>query len=753
MFGGTLYRRLLITLILLGTLLVLFMLAVVGISTDRKTVDLIFTKDADLLEQIAYSSQFVDNVAKTFTMSLFTDDIITDLLGADEPDLRETVHLMNEIKAKVNVFSAIYSVYVYNKDSGWLYSTTRMARQSIEDLFDRGIRDIILAGDMPGRLSAVPRTIANGENSSHIPAENVLTYILPMNRYDEGEFPSALIVNLKADFLMETIERLSRESTSTVIVFDDQARIIGHRDPVLFRKPLTGDYLEVFEHLKTSAQGDFSLDGHRVLASLIHKPDTGWWFLKTTPYLEVTGVLRGQRILLAMIAVAFLAIAILLSVLLSRRLYQPIRGLVRHVERLAPPAEGLNRDELTFVTEAFSEAVEKVRSLSALRGESIQSVTARTVRNALLGVPKGVKNLQALLPEEGGAPRLRVMLLRPDPGEDPEIKNALLGGLGFVLFEGKTVIRFETGLGFSITNDEGDVVVLGTTDRILNNIRSRYEDRIADLRGWSVSTAYSSNTDDLENVPYLYQEAMDLIEYRFVFGPGSIMHLEDVEERVDESVPFPADEEKTMIEALQEGRQEEAIDTYARISAIVSRYSYDGMRMGFARVASSIFNFLNFSAAIPPRDPRFKYLDFIARLGSCRYLSSVDGLMRELIGSVIEALRKNVGDKTLGKVQAVRDHIHSSYTDPNVNLAVTASALRMSAVYLGRIFKKATGLSFNAYLTKVRLEEAARRLQETDDKVETISTDVGISNTRFFVMKFKEAYGMTPSGYRSASFR
>lgn len=750
MFGSSLYKRFLITLILLGTALVLFMLAVVGIGTDRRTADLIFTKDAELLEQIAYSSQFVDNVAKTFTMSLFTDDITAELFGVEFPDLRETVLLMNEVKAKVNAFSAIHSVYIYDEDHGWLYSTNRNARQEIGDTLDRGISDIILAGNMPGRLSAVPRTIASSGQSPRFPAENVFTYILPTNRYDKGGFPSALIVNLKADFLMETIKRLSRESESSVIVFDDQARVIGHEDPTLFREQLTGDYLEAIKNLESSGQGAITLDGRRFLASLVHQPDTGWWFLKTTPYREVAAILRGQRILLLIIAAVFLAIAVLLSVLFSRRLYQPIRGLVHHVERLAPPTEGLNHDELSFVTEAFSEAMEKVRSLSALRGESIPSLTAQKVRKALLGVPGGIEELHTLLLEEGKTSRLRVMLLHPDLGEEAEIKSALLGGLRFVVFEGDAIVRSEEGSGFSITTDEGDVAVLGTSDEILETIRLRYEDRIADLRGWTVSTAYSSDSSSVEDVPRLYQEAMELIEYRFVFGPGSLLHLETVDERLDESVPFPANEEKVMIDALREGREEEAIETYNEISAIISRYSYDAMRRGFARVASSIFDFLNLSVAIPPRDPRFRYLDFTSRLGRCRYLSTVDELMKELITSVIEALQENVGDKTRDKVRAAQDYVHHSYTDPNINLAETASALKMSAVYLGRIFKKATGLSFNAYLTKVRLEEAAQRLRETSEKVETVSMKVGVSNTRFFVTKFKEAYGTTPSGYRSA---
>lgn len=69
--------------------------------------------------------------------------------------------------------------------------------------------------------------------------------------------------------------------------------------------------------------------------------------------------------------------------------------------------------------------------------------------------------------------------------------------------------------------------------------------------------------------------------------------------------------------------------------------------------------------------------------------------------------------------------------------------------YFNRIIRENTGMTYSAYVQKLRLEKAAALL--TGDKslsVSDIAEEVGYNNRGFFYQLFKEAYGMTPAEYR-----
>jgi len=64
------------------------------------------------------------------------------------------------------------------------------------------------------------------------------------------------------------------------------------------------------------------------------------------------------------------------------------------------------------------------------------------------------------------------------------------------------------------------------------------------------------------------------------------------------------------------------------------------------------------------------------------------------------------------------------------------------------MFQTATGLTFTAFLTGVRLSEAGRQLIETDATVAEISNRCGFTNLSNFNRRFLIAKKMTPRDYR-----
>lgn len=107
-------------------------------------------------------------------------------------------------------------------------------------------------------------------------------------------------------------------------------------------------------------------------------------------------------------------------------------------------------------------------------------------------------------------------------------------------------------------------------------------------------------------------------------------------------------------------------------------------------------------------------------------------------------LRKNVSGSILDEIE---EEIKKNYMT-NISLRELSKKLYINSSYLGQVFKKKYGMSFKDYLTVYRINEAALLLVETDEKITKIAEMVGYKDNDYFVRKFIEIKGCTPSKYR-----
>ena len=110
----------------------------------------------------------------------------------------------------------------------------------------------------------------------------------------------------------------------------------------------------------------------------------------------------------------------------------------------------------------------------------------------------------------------------------------------------------------------------------------------------------------------------------------------------------------------------------------------------------------------------------------------------------VSQLRKSAAR---GILQDVEREIKAHYAE-NISLRELSQKFYLNSAYLGQIFKKKYGQSFKDYLTDYRIKEAARMLARTDLKIIRIAEDVGYKDSDYFVQKFIERMGCTPSKYR-----
>lgn len=126
--------------------------------------------------------------------------------------------------------------------------------------------------------------------------------------------------------------------------------------------------------------------------------------------------------------------------------------------------------------------------------------------------------------------------------------------------------------------------------------------------------------------------------------------------------------------------------------------------------------------------------------------------------SIIAALlseHQPVADKkTFGKAQRDNARIKEmlSFIQANYDRELTieeiASACAISASECIRCFRATINTTPIAYLKSYRLQQAALKLQFTDEKIAVIAESCGFQEMSYFAKSFKAVYGCTPSEYR-----
>ncbi len=99
---------------------------------------------------------------------------------------------------------------------------------------------------------------------------------------------------------------------------------------------------------------------------------------------------------------------------------------------------------------------------------------------------------------------------------------------------------------------------------------------------------------------------------------------------------------------------------------------------------------------------------------------------------------------------AVLRFMATEYAKPELSLDMVATALGVNRTKINDILKEELGLTFTAYLNKLRLTEAARLLAENEEaNVSEIAYLVGYNNVSYFNKLFKSEYGYAPKTFKA----
>ena len=101
------------------------------------------------------------------------------------------------------------------------------------------------------------------------------------------------------------------------------------------------------------------------------------------------------------------------------------------------------------------------------------------------------------------------------------------------------------------------------------------------------------------------------------------------------------------------------------------------------------------------------------------------------------------------RVKKALEYIDDNLTDM-VNYEMVAEQFFISPYYFHRIFTAIVGKTITAYVRDRRIQRACMQLSLTDKSITEICYDCGFDSVQAFSRTFRNANGISPSGYRKA---
>ncbi|ASA24041.1 AraC family transcriptional regulator [Paenibacillus donghaensis] len=697
-----------------------------------------FRSDLKDLTQTGKKVVNMAEVAQTLSFQLYRTSTISHLLFYNEPSIYEVTAAMSDLGNYLNSMPYIESIYVYNPNNDTIYISAAQGQNGVftrEELVDKQIISMLEHYQDYRTFTPIPRTYSLGkEFTEEIPVYTYLCY--DAINWDRA-INSAVIVNISASWINRELAGGSPEGedavagSGTTYILDDQGRFLSGSGLTL--EPLAAEengWLERRVAAQSAGYFTASFRGEKSLVSYTSPDSLGWQYVRITPYDIITEQTTQIRNTTLLISVVILLAGLLISRILSKRLYLPIDSIVTRMNAL----EAEKRNSMfTIRQNALRSLVLGMKSPQSLRQGEAQSF------GAAFGFSEGY----------------RLVLLRIDDYSTlREERGSYLLPYKFAIMNIASEICGQTCRVETVDMNDDSVVMLlsglppaeqldaGLIDALLRQIREACREYLK----IGLSLVYSPASDNAEQVNRLYKAAREASKHRLFYGHGCIIDAGYIGELQKNLYAYPADLEKKLVEALTGGRTEEALEYFSQMLRGMEQYPYHVLELTLSRISFTIKRILdNIVKCSPATESRVPQLPL---LEDYETLEQLEAAYCRLFADIQERQADKRSSKQSDLIRQINQKISDRYMDPSLSLNQIADELNMSPIYVSRLYKQQTMTTIVDLIMEVRMTAVCRLLKESDLSVSEIASAAGFTSSSYLHRMFKRSFSVTPIEFR-----
>jgi two-component system response regulator YesN len=267
-------------------------------------------------------------------------------------------------------------------------------------------------------------------------------------------------------------------------------------------------------------------------------------------------------------------------------------------------------------------------------------------------------------------------------------------------------------------------------------------ERMKRIYGEGFFIAVGHNVANWEDLCYSYECAKLLSEYEFLYKDSEAVSIDILNQIGLSNTGNFMDRLCSLIEV----GDVEAI--HQTIFDLKNNYKNELMKESEVKV-QVIHNMVLLHSILERKyeNKKDSFPDFEQFIDGIKHAQSLESLM-EMVEEYCSKATGCIGASTTDVVvKRMIAYMEKNY-DQDLKLEAIAKIFNYNSAYLGKVFKKEMGESFNNVLDNIRIENAKRLLLETDLKVYQVSEQVGYSNIDYFYSKFKKYVNISPKEFK-----
>ena len=702
----------------------------------------------EFLAQTSSISNIVQSQAINIGNQLSSDPEITKLMLSKKTNYNEEYQILLKIKDIEGIYPFINSICIYN---GYTDRYSNNKGISIED--EEDLKENILSRSINTNFHFIPRRIhypysTTAKNYSH----SVLTYIFS-SVYGTGH-PSAIVINIDESYLRNSLSNITKGNINDILVLDESGELLHNiNEKDTFLKDYSS--YQFYEKINNSEddQGSFldSYENKKVLITYVKSEQTKWLFVAIQEYDKLLAPTRNISKNLIYISALLLLIGFMASLILAKRINQPLKNLVANINNLTKykndnAAIPEVKNELYYIGETIEKTLKNAFDIEKTLNTSMPILENTYLVSLLNGkqhnITEATKQIISAREQLNG-PYFCVLAILLEVDESCYTKESyyMLYNSACDLIDNvlsKTisckVINSTDSFIYVLLQKESEINI---PTEILKEINTSLKNSF-DI---TVSISKGDQVDKIDKISESYASAKKRMSARFFTGINSII-LTDYKHSGNKSNSTESDFtiiQSDLINALQ----------YKKLS-IVEQLSQELIDMLLNFYPEEAF--IHMKNFILIYEERFNYILNSTRQANSSISIDTTQKFKSYLISNNNIIHKYYKDKKSNKhiklVDDIKVYINKNYMDFNLSLQSVADNFNISPHSLSRIFSNISGTVFSDYVNITRLNIAKRMLAETNLKTKEICNAIGLLNYSYFFTLFKKYENITPVQYR-----
>lgn len=263
----------------------------------------------------------------------------------------------------------------------------------------------------------------------------------------------------------------------------------------------------------------------------------------------------------------------------------------------------------------------------------------------------------------------------------------------------------------------------------------------------SFSIGFGKCYQGARGVSVSFEEAKKVVSYQGEKGGFGVLSFEDLPDS-SEAVVLDVEEKNRIQLLIASGEGDKAIELFVNIFNKKCRNTFIlnpvGANNFVAQAASVLIQSLR--DMVHDQEERRDLQKEIAEL----FLSATPDEFIAAYSQVVGRIASQVEgkDSRHKQIQRIIEYINENYHDHNLSLTLLGDVFHMNESYISHYFRLNTGGKFSQYLERLRMEHAAKLIEQDSRSINQIVTLVGYSNRNTFYKAFIRMYGVSPKVYK-----